>query len=117
MAAFAATDVTVTIVRGGSETFAAGQKRTVVTIAFGDASLTYATGGVPMPAVTAFGMGSAIDIMMIQQPVSPLLQYRYDKANNKMVILDEDNTSGILAELANGTAPAAVTLTAYVIGI
>lgn len=116
MTALAATDVTVTLPSTQVDMFPGAKIMTMATIAFGDSSLTYATGGVPLPAIGKFGLKQAMDMMVIQQPVSPLLQYRYDATNHKIVIHDEDNTSGILAELSNGAAPAATTLKVLVIG-
>lgn len=116
MTAFAATDVTVTIPSTQVDMFPGMKKMTMATLTFGDASLTYATGGVPLPAIGNFGMKQAIDMMIIQQPTSPLLDYRYDAANHKLMIHDEDDTSGVLAELANGAAPAAASIKVLVIG-
>lgn len=116
MTAFASTDVSIALPPTQVDMFPGSKKVTLATLTFGDAALTYATGGVPLPAIGKFGMKSSIDMMIIQNPVSPLLAYAYDATNHKLLIFDEDDTSGIQAELANGAAPAAVTLTVLLIG-
>jgi hypothetical protein len=116
MTAFAATDVTVTLPAQNVDVFPGVKRATLATVTFGNSTLTYATGGVPLPAIGKFGMKRAIDMFIIQQPAAAALEYRYDADNKKLMILDEDNTSGVLAELANGNAPASVSLKVLVIG-
>ncbi|MFH1952578.1 MAG: hypothetical protein ABIL06_13275 [Pseudomonadota bacterium] len=109
MTAFASTDVTVTIASGNGDIGhgAIGKNLTIATVTFGDAALTYATGGVPMPAIGSFGFQKDITLFLIQQPNANNYHYRYDDTNNKIKIYAD---TGTLAELANDTAPAAISL-------
>lgn len=118
MAAIAAANVTVTVnseIRGGPK-----QKRNRVTIAFGNGSLTYPSGGVPMPAIGSFGMVTALDgLVMIDAHAANGFLYKFDRANRKIRIYqgDNDNASdAALIELVTATAPAAASLIAEAIG-
>lgn len=80
---------------------------TIATVTFGDAALTYVAGGVPMPAIGAFGFKREIQFCAIQAPLN-VYKYTYDKTNNKIYISDA------AAEFSG--APAATTLTLLLIG-
>jgi len=112
MTAFATTDVTVTVSRDIGHG-AIGKNLSVATVAFGDSALTYATGGVPMPAIGVFGYQKDIEFFQVQQPNGNNYHYRYDDTNNKIKIYAD---TGTLAELANDTATAAVSLQCLIVG-
>ena len=115
MTAFASTDVTVTVNSGDGDIGhgAIGKNITVATVAFGDSALTYATGGVPMPAIGYFGFQKDISFFQVQQPNGNKYHYRYDDTNNNLKIYAD---TGTLAELSDGTATAAVSLQCLVLG-
>lgn len=114
MTAFASTDVTITLTAQDRDVVPGARKVvSLATIAFGNGALTYATGGVPLPAIGNFGMKKALQRMLIQQPYGSAYIYRYDPDNHKIKILAD---TGTLAELGNGTAPAAVSIPVVVIG-
>lgn len=106
MTAFASTDVTVTI---SKRDVVGREKRITGTIAYGDGSLTYATGGVPMPAVSYFRLKS-INRMHFSGPGNGYV-YEYDYTNNKILMYygNYDASDGVLIE-PNTVATAAVTL-------
>lgn len=96
MTAFASTDITVTLNAperdiGGGGVF---KNISIATIAFGNGALTYATGGVPMPAIGRFGMKRAVDLMLIEQPSANGFIYKYDAANNKIKIFTQGFLTG-----------------------
>jgi hypothetical protein len=88
MGAFASTDITVTIASRDREIAgaAAGRNQTIASVAFGDGSLTYATGGVPMPAIGTFGFRNEIKMGLIEQPPANGFIYKYDATNRKIKI-------------------------------
>jgi hypothetical protein len=114
MTDLAASNVTVTEYQGLNNLVPNSNARfNIVDIAFGNAALTYPSGGVPMPATDKFGMFEQIDMLLIQQPAGDLLDYRYDRTNHKIRIIDI--SAG--AELtASSSAPAACTLRAMAVG-
>lgn len=113
MTALASTDVTITLNARDRECFSGTKAFNMGTISFGDGALTYATGGVPMPAKGHFGMKKQLQKMLLIPPCSAY-GYAYDSANNKIKIYDF--SGGSKAELANGTAVAATTLEFICIG-
>jgi hypothetical protein len=120
MADFASTDVTVTINRStilrGSP---GGLRFNRVKIVFGDGAITYAAGGVPMPAAASFGLLKRLDDLIIVQNGIATIKYiwTYDPVNNKLIGVEEvaAASSTALAEIAAG-AIAAQTLYAIAIG-
>lgn len=113
MAAFVAGDVTYTV----SKAKKLEDNRLVVkaTLAFGDGSKTYATGGVPM---TLGGLGFATfadDIVFDDNGGSAYIPI-YNGATNKLKLFFVDVLTGLLSELTNGTAIAAQTLKCMAIG-
>jgi hypothetical protein len=121
MADIAAANVTVTVLKRYSYTDK--QKRTVVQITFGNGTLTYPAGGVPLPAKGVFGMTQSLDfLVLIQKASADGLIYKYDYANKKIRIWNPTqqtagagNRAGV--ELASGTdAPAATTIVAEAVG-
>lgn len=120
MADFASTDVTITLVKNqilrGSP---GGVRFNTVKIQFGDGALTYAAGGVPMPAAAKFGMLKSLDALMVFQNGLATIKYiwTWDLTNNKLVGVEEvaAASSTALAEIAAG-AIAAQTLYAIAMG-
>ncbi|MCX5818449.1 MAG: hypothetical protein NT047_00825 [Deltaproteobacteria bacterium] len=96
MGAFASTDVTVTVAGRDREIAgaAAGRNQTIATVTFGNGSLTYATGGVPMPAIGTFGFRNEIKMGLIEQPPANGFFYKYDAVNRKIKIFTQGFTSG-----------------------
>jgi hypothetical protein len=111
MAAFASTDVTVVV----TDRKVIGTKKIVTgTIAFGDGALTYGTGGVPLPAITSFGLIRSLDALEINgsNVVATEFLLRYDKTNHKIALYLYDGASAGKAtfeQAAAGFTPAART--------
>jgi hypothetical protein len=103
MADFASTDVTVTILGRDREIAGAqaGRNMTLAQVAFGDGSLTYNTGGVPLPAIGTFGFRNEIALALIQQPYGNGFIYKYDPDNHKIKIF----TQGIRTGSTSAGAP------------
>lgn len=100
MADLAATNVTVTVSSHDREIAgaAAGKNMTLATIVFGDGSLQYRTGGVPMPDKSKFGFHKIIDFVSVEQPVANGFVYKFDRTNNKLKIFTQGfTTSGTAA--------------------
>lgn len=104
MAAIASTDVTVTVNAGDREMAGGGafKNLTLATVAFGDGSLTYPTGGVPLPAIGAFGLRAGIDAALVIPPAGDGYVYKYDKANHKLLIYAQGVRTGSTAADACG---------------
>ena len=96
MGALASTDVTVTVNAGDREIAGGGafKNLTLATLVFGDGSLTYPTGGVPLPAIGAFGLHGAIDAAIVIPPAGDGFVYKYDKANHKLLIYGQGVRTG-----------------------
>ncbi|MDD4339211.1 MAG: hypothetical protein PHV00_05975 [Syntrophales bacterium] len=106
MAAITSSDVTVTVnagdrLIGGGGAF---KNLTLATIAFGDATLTYPTGGVPLPAIGAFGLHKGIDAAILIPPSGDGYVYKYDKTNHKIQIYTQGIKTGStsVSTAANG---------------
>lgn len=108
MAAFAAADVTVAIT---DQYISGGRRHVTGTIAFGDGALTYATGGVPLPAIAAFGMPRSLKSLNIWGGNGLTTDYvtRYNPATHKLLLYEEEATAagGPLLEADTSEAPAA----------
>ena len=103
MAAITATDVTVTV-SGRDKDIGhgrLGKNVTIASVAFGDGSLTYPTGGVPLPVIGMFGFQRVIDFCSIQEPVANGFQYKYDSTNHKILIF----TQGVLTGATGASLP------------
>lgn len=113
MADIASTDVVYTI--QSQEVMApAPTKRVQATLVFGNGTLTYPTGGVPV-SKGSLGFPSVISTLSFIDAASGNgFVYKYDLANAKIRIYQGDNDAvadGALVELAGGSAtPAAATL-------
>jgi hypothetical protein len=114
----AASDVTITV----NDRWIVKKKRYCdVTIAFGDAALTYPANGVPMPAASSFGMVRNLDYVLLDDPASGIgLIYKFDRSNKKVRIYEGDyaqSGDASFVELDSGSdAPAATTIKAIAIG-
>jgi len=99
MGAFASTDITVTIASRDREISGAqaGRNQTIASVAFGDGSLTYGTGGVPMPAIGTFGFRNEIKMGLIEQPYANGFIYKYDATNRKIKIFTQGVRMGSTA--------------------
>jgi len=88
MTALASTDVTVTVNSRDKDIGhgALSKFLGIATIAFGDAALTYPTGGVPLPAIGLFGLQRQVDIGLVEPPYGDGYVYKYDRTNHKMLI-------------------------------
>lgn len=116
MTALASTDVTVTLELRRIE---GKRKRNRVKIQFGNATLTYPTGGVPMPSAGAFGMYRNLEgLLFIDEASGNGFVYKYDRTNNKLFIYAETTvaTNQPLLEATTALAPAATTIVAEAIG-
>jgi hypothetical protein len=104
MAAITSSDVTVTVSAGDREIAGGGAFKnfTLATVAFGNATLTYPTGGVPLPTVGSFGLHGAIDAAIIIPPAGDGFVYKYDKANHKIIIYSQGFRTGSTAVDACG---------------
>lgn len=96
MAAITSADVTVTVNAGDREIAGGGAFKniTLASIAFGNGSLTYPTGGVPLPAISAFGLHKGIDAAILIPPSGDGYTYKYDKTNHKILIYAQGITTG-----------------------
>ena len=82
MTALVAGDVTVTIER---REIVGKLRRNRVKIQFGDSSLTIPSGGVPMPAASAFGMKQRLDYLTVYDSNDASgIMWKYDATNNKL---------------------------------
>jgi hypothetical protein len=107
MTMIAATNITWTInsrVRIGKRYFVEA------TMAFGNASLTYTTGGIPV-SVTALGFRRSIDGLMVVEGTKNNLTYQWDQSANTIRIL----TAGT-EHTADSTAVATTSLEVYAVG-
>lgn len=94
MTAIASTNVTVTITgrdRVGKELKVTG------TIAFGNGSLTYPSGGVPLPAKAGYFRLNTINRMHLLGAADVGYLYKYDATNHKIIIFtDTSHTHNLL---------------------
>jgi hypothetical protein len=95
MTALASTNVVVAISSRDRDIMPAGPKKVqLADITFGNGSLTYPTGGVPLPAKGSFGFNKGIDFVAVEQPPANGFFYKYDRANHKLLILAQGFTTG-----------------------
>lgn len=92
MANITAANVTVT---ASKAMIVETQKQVPVSIAFGNDTLTYPTGGVPMPTYASFGLKRSLDFLLLYDEANANgLVYKYDKTNNKIRIYVQGITHG-----------------------
>lgn len=108
MAAIGASDVTYTLVSESMiQAAGGGRRRTVVKVAFGDASKTYPSGGVPL---TGGNMGAPTlmeALSILDASNGDGYVYKWDQTNNKIRIYERDQHTHNLY-LATGTSGTAV---------
>jgi len=94
--AFAATDVTVTIDIRDVDIGRRGMDKNIIlcSITFGDSSETYATGGIPLPAIAQFGLHTRMDRMHIQSDPDDGFVYKFDRTNHKLKIFTQGVVTG-----------------------
>lgn len=119
MTDLASSDITVTVLERGTPS--GKKRRNRVQISFGNGTLTYPSGGVPLPTYASFGMGRNLDFISLtdQNDASGIL-WKYDQSNNKLRGYEFDYTAaaeGSAIELDAGVdAPAAQTMFAEAVG-
>lgn len=113
MADLAATDVTVAIVH---KDLTQRRRLNLVTITLGDGSKTIPAGGVPLPALSKFGIHSDLQLFFTNANVCGL-PVDYDKTNHKLVYWmgNYDASDGPLIA-ATGQTPASHVLRALAYG-
>ncbi len=96
MTALASSDVTVTVAARDRDIGrgALAKNVSVAGVAFGDGSLTYPAGGVPMPGIGSFGFLREIKVGLIEQPPGDGFVYKYDQANHKIRIYTQGVATG-----------------------
>lgn len=86
MAKIAATNVTVAIANRHKERVPGTLRKCLADITFGNGTLEYPTGGVPLPAKEQFGFKREISFGEIEQPPANGFLYKFDRANHKVKI-------------------------------
>jgi len=110
MGALVATDITVTVTerwRSGRKHYSRG------TLAISGASdETYPNGGIPLPAIGAFGMYQYLDALVffgVDATTGTVADYlaRWDKANHKLFLFEEEGAAagGPLLECDTSEVP------------
>lgn len=97
MTAIASTDVTITLAPQDADVMTGLKTISFPTIAFGNGTLTYPTGGIPLPAIGKFGMKRQLKMLLLQQPSANGFVYKYDAANHKIKIFTQGMTTGSTA--------------------
>ena len=124
MTTFGSSDVTVTVNKRQYLAGGSGQWMSAGLISFGDGSLTYAIGGVPMPAAGTFGFKRGFDFVLVDGPEyqvgvtdAPVQGYRpnFLMKTNKLQLLATPviattAPAAMLTEMAASVAP---TLASY----
>lgn len=109
MAAIAASNVTYALVK--KTVGESGYRKFVMTIAFGDGTLTYPAGGIPLLAPSLGCPNQILELDLFSPSSSDGFVYKYDAANNKVRIYQAPTvTPNPLVELGGGATPAATTL-------
>lgn len=99
MAAIESTDVTVTVsIRDRDIAHGRmGKNLTLADITFGDGSLTYPSGGVPLPAIGNFGFQRQVDFGAVESDPDDGFVYKYDRSNHKLKIFTQGVVTGSTA--------------------
>jgi len=103
MTELASSDVSVDVAPDKRD-FAHGaiqKNMTIADVTFGDGSLTYPAGGVPLPAMGRFGFQREVQIALIEEAPDNGFRYKYDRANNKIKIFTQGVTTGPTAAATN----------------
>lgn len=105
MTDLAASDITVTI---NSRKIRGSQREVDVTIAFGDGALEIPTTGVPLPAISKFGMVKELRYVYLYQPT--------DAAGRTWYVDTEDSVITIAGKISVKGTVAALTVRGVAIG-
>jgi len=118
MAAIASSDVTYSIT-DKAQKLDSGNLQRIVSISFGNGTLTYPAGGIPLLKASMGLPNNILSVDIVDAANANGFIYKYDKANNKLRIYQGDNTNVAAApavELGGAAAPAAATLILSAIG-
>jgi len=113
MADLTSSNVTVTLSRDKQDLVPESEKMfTLATVAFGNGTLTYPTGGVPLPAIGHFGLKIQAHAGVCMGASANGYLYKYDAANHKIRIYNGGT------ELTGASdAPAAASIDMLIIGV
>ncbi len=117
MADIASSDVTYTLVKQRKED--SSNKVINLTVAFGNGTLTYPSGGIPLDKAKMGCASAIINVNLCSPASSNGFVYKYDLTNNKIRIYQGDNDNAAdapLIELLGAATPAAATLALEVVG-
>lgn len=103
-----------------SATIAGGRKRVVADLTTSGSGNTYTTGGDAHPGLGAFGFRRFLEHMNIMGAIDGFI-YKWDKANSKIVVYNDNSAASYtqnvqLGELAAATALNSKTLRVEAIG-
>lgn len=108
MADFVATDVTYNFDLSNSSWLGRRGKLIRGTLSFGNGSITYATGGIPL-TIGGCGCPNFLESLIVTRTITGLqgFKYDYDRTNSKLIILSQTILTGATAAaaLANGALP------------
>lgn len=114
-------DVSATVTIMDRDFLGVANKVTLASIAFGDSSSTYPSGGIPLGGKEQFGMNKAIKAIFVDQPNNGYV-YKVDYSDQSALRLQiyygaySATTDGPLAEVTTSYAPEATVVTAMIIG-
>ena len=113
MADLAAGDLTYTLLQEDMTEGSKVRRRFAITTAAGE----YPTGGLPLTNAS-MGYPNALEslIFLEKDAADGLLDYRWDKSANKIIVFEDDGPSGIPAEHANATFTSPDELVIEVVG-
>jgi len=104
MAYLAAANVTVTLAQKDIVPLGMSKKMVFPSIAYGNGVLQYPALGIPMPAISYFGLKRAIERAFIEQPANGYI-YHFDRTNHKLRIFLGAAQAAITVENHVGVAP------------
>jgi len=115
-------DVTATVTIVDRDFLGVANKITLASIAFGNGTNTYPSGGIPIGGKEQFGINKQIKAVFVDQPINGYV-YKTDYSDQsalKLRIYQGDNdgaSDGPLVELPTSAAPAATVVKAMIIGV
>jgi len=104
MAYLAAANVTVTLAQKDIVPLGMSKKMVFPSIAYGNGVLQYPALGIPMPAISYFGLKRAIERAFIEQPANGYI-YHFDRTNHKLRIFLGAAQAAITVANHVGVAP------------
>jgi len=110
MTALAATDITLTLSQRDKDIAHRGALKniSIAALSFGDGSLTYPSGGIPLPVIGKFGYSRQVDFGSIEPDPDDGYVYKYDRANHKLRVFAQGVTTGATAAAVNENGALAV---------